>query len=252
METRYYEAKGLDIERLAVDLEQALLSQGDHVQHFGDQEQVAVQVKKGSDLAAFIGMQSALTVTMQRTPEGVMAMIGQQKWMDKAAVGVVGMLALWPLALTAGAGAFQQAQLGSQIMGTLDMLVRQQAPDVRISVMPQGMTPGGAPHPIPAVPPVYLQSMAEHQQRGSAGPFKTGKVTCAACHAENDEGAAYCMGCGKSLAPPQAVQKSPCPKCGAETKPTASFCTQCGTRLGREESVAEAAGKEPPVPALPV
>ena len=82
------------------------------MQHFGDNDQMTVQVKKGSDWTAFIGMQSALTLTMQRTPDGMAAMIGQQKWMDKAAVGVVGMFVLWPLAFTAGAGAIQQAQTG--------------------------------------------------------------------------------------------------------------------------------------------
>jgi hypothetical protein len=49
-----------------------------------------VQMKKGGDFAALVGLQSALTVLLQRSPEGVHVMIGQQRWVEKAAVGAVG------------------------------------------------------------------------------------------------------------------------------------------------------------------
>jgi ribosomal protein L40E len=227
METRYYQAQGIDVDRLANELERMFLMQGYQVQHFGNNDQMTVQIKKGGDFAAIIGMQRALTLTMQRAQGGVLAMIGQQKWADKAAVGVVGMLVLWPLAFTAGAGAIQQAQLGSQVIGSLDMLVRQQIPNVQLGPIPPGMMPQGQQ---PGAPPPYQPPMPPQQQAAPPPSPPQNKLICANCHAENDEGAIYCMSCGHVLAPKEQ-QKTLCPMCGAETKPNATFCTQCGTPL---------------------
>ncbi|OLB59181.1 MAG: hypothetical protein AUH94_10110 [Ktedonobacter sp. 13_2_20CM_2_54_8] len=97
-----------------------------------------VQLKKGSDFEAVIGMQAALTVTIQRTAGGVMVAVGRQKWVDKAAVGAVGVVipALWPLLVTAGVGAFRQVGLANQVMTVLDGLVRQQQPNVQTGPVP--------------------------------------------------------------------------------------------------------------------
>ena len=113
MDARFYNSNDLNIERLATDLEHFFRGQGYQVQQIGNNEQMMVQLKKGSDFEAVIGMQAALTVTIQRTAGGVMVAAGRQKWVDKAAVGAVGFVipALWPLLLTAGVGAFRQAGL---------------------------------------------------------------------------------------------------------------------------------------------
>src|SRR5260370_32204988 len=75
-----------------------------------------VQLKKGGDFETLIGMGVALSVIIQRTAGGVLGMIGQQKWMDKAAAGAVGAVGLvipvlLPLAVTAGVGAFPAMRL---------------------------------------------------------------------------------------------------------------------------------------------
>jgi hypothetical protein len=41
--------------------------------------------------------------------------IGAGKWIDKAAGGAVGMFLLWPLAFTAGFGAWQQIKMPDKI-----------------------------------------------------------------------------------------------------------------------------------------
>src|SRR5438034_699506 len=105
MDTRFYRAPSLDIERIARDLEGLYISQDYQVQHFGNKDHMVVQLKMGSQLEAVIGMQAALTLTLQRFPRGVVATVGQQQWVDKAAAGAIGMLLLWPLAVTAGVGA---------------------------------------------------------------------------------------------------------------------------------------------------
>ncbi len=133
METRFYASEKLDIERLANDLENIYGFQGYQVQQLGNKEQKLIQLRKGSDVEALVGLQSAVTVTMQRRVGGVLVMIGQEKWIDKAAAGVVGLVVpmLWPLTITAGFGVLRQIGLASQVMNMMDGLVRQQQPDVQ-------------------------------------------------------------------------------------------------------------------------
>ena len=139
MESRFYQAQGIDLERLANDMTGMFLTQGYQSQHFVARDQVMIQLKKGGELQALLGMQAALTVTMTRNPGGVLAVIGQQQWVDKAAAGAVGMLILWPLAFTAGAGAIRQSNLANSVWNTLDNLVRQQISNVQVSQAPDYM-----------------------------------------------------------------------------------------------------------------
>src|SRR5437763_16766145 len=115
MDARFYRSDKLSIERLATDLENFFRSQGYQVQQIGNNDQVMVQLKKGSDFEAIIGMQAALSVTIQRTTGGIMVAAGQQKWVDKAAVGAVGIVAaavLQPLMPTGVAGVRRDASAG--------------------------------------------------------------------------------------------------------------------------------------------
>jgi len=138
MESRFYNSRDINIEQAAVDLVRAYQSMGYQAQNIGNNEQMIVQLKKGSELEAIIGMQAALSVTLQRNANGVMVAIGQQKWIDKAAVGVASLIVpfLWPLTFTAGFGAIRQAKLGSEVLTTLDGLIHQQMPNVQSGPVP--------------------------------------------------------------------------------------------------------------------
>ncbi len=138
MDARFYNSSAIDIERLAIDLENFLRTQGYHVQHIGNNEQMMVQLKKGGDLEALIGLQAALTITMQRTIGGVIIGTGQQKWVDKAAVGIAGLAIppLWPLMVTAGFGAVRQVELANKAMSIVDGLVHQQQPNASAGPAP--------------------------------------------------------------------------------------------------------------------
>src|SRR5947209_5831377 len=120
MESRLYQAQGLNIEHIAYELEKAFIGLGYQVQHIGNNEYMTVQVRKGSDIEAIIGMKAALTLMLRSVPEGVLAVLGQPQWLDKAAVGTAGMLFLWPLLLTAGMGIIRQVGLESELFNTLD------------------------------------------------------------------------------------------------------------------------------------
>jgi len=205
--TRFYQSPGLDIERIARDLEGCYLSQDYQVQHFGDKDHVVVQLKMGSELEAVIGMQAALTVTLQRFPRGVVATVGQQQWIDKAAAGAIGMLLLWPLAVTAGVGMIRQAGLESQVFSMLDSVILRQRSDIKIGSVP------------PDIESQARQEAPPSQESGSRG--------CSNCGELYDAGDVYCSRCGKPLAPP----KKYCPECKAEVKSNATFCTKCGTQF---------------------
>lgn len=144
MDARFYNTEEIDIERLSQDLMNAYTAQGYQTQQIGNKDQMLVQIKKGGDLEALVGLQAALSLTIQHTSGGTLAMIGQQRWLDKAAVGAVGIIGfafLWPLAITAGAGALRQASLGNQVLNIVDGLVRQQKPDAQAGPIPAQFMP---------------------------------------------------------------------------------------------------------------
>src|SRR5690348_13958746 len=153
--------------------------QGYEVQQVGSKDQMMVQLKKGGDLVMLIGLQAALSVILQHSAGGTIAMIGQQKWLDKAAVGAVGLVAapvLWPLMITAGAGAIRQASLGNQVLNVVDGMIRQQYPRVQVGPVPvhivpqiqQQWAPPQSSQPVPVyvpstpqyVPPTFPQPVA--------------------------------------------------------------------------------------------
>lgn len=133
MDARFYRSSTLNINQLATDLQNLYRSQGYQTQQISNDDQIMVQLRKGGDLEALLGMQAALTVTFQRTGGGVAVAVGQQKWVDKAAIGVAGLAIppLWPLMITAGFGAFRQASLASQVLNVIDGLVHQQEPEAQ-------------------------------------------------------------------------------------------------------------------------
>ncbi len=163
MSNRLYHDPRINIENVATDLEHTFLSQGYQVQHFGNSDHMTVQMRKGGDLATIIGMQTALTVTMQRSPRGILTMIGHQKW------------------------------------DALDMSIRKQNPEVQFGPIPPEMMPqyeqSGAPQT--SSPPPW------QRWTSWSWPGGTQKVICANCQTPNEVGDSYCMQCGHALTPPQ-------------------------------------------------
>ncbi len=238
MDARFYNADDIDIELLANNLENIYRAQGYQAQHVGDNNQVMVQLKKGSDFEALIGLQAALSVIIQRSGGGVLAMIGQQKWMDKAAVGAVGIIAapvLWPLMITAGAGAIRQASLGNQVLNVVDGLVRQQRPEIQIGpvpmhIMPQIQQQWAPPPPQYLPPPQYTPSTPVYippPQVVDAQPVpapSSKRLRCPSCNTPYEPGDTFCTGCGKPLV-------TLCPNCKSEVQDNASFCPKCGASI---------------------
>jgi hypothetical protein len=248
MDARFYNADDIDIELLANNLENIYRAQGYQAQHVGNNDQVMVQLKKGSDFEAIIGLQAALSVILQRSGGGLIGMIGQQRWIDKAAVGAVGIIAapvLWPLMITAGAGAIRQASLGNQVLNVVDGLVRQQRPDIQIGpvpvqIMPQIKQQWAPPPPQYLPPPQYVQPTPVYipqPQIIDAQPMpapSAKRLRCPSCNTPYEPGDTYCTGCGKSLV-------TLCPNCKTEVKDNVSFCPKCGASIFQSGAPAQVA-----------
>ena len=63
----------------------------------------------------FVGMATSLNIVFHQSVDTLTVEIGAGKWIDKAAVGTVSMFVLWPLAVTAGFGAWEQANMPKKI-----------------------------------------------------------------------------------------------------------------------------------------
>ncbi len=234
MATRLYQSNNINIERMIQDLEGAFLAQNYQTQHFTTGTQRIVQLREGGNFEALFGMQATLTVILQPTHNGILATVGEQQWIDKAAVGLLGAVVLWPLLITAGVGIIRQSNLEYQILSKLDMVARQQNPDVQI------ITNFSSPsQPPPNQEPYTSQSQAPNQgpqpsqahapnDPPQAGPIPMpgyGQKQCPRCQAINDADDSFCSYCGTSL----TMQKKLCANCNAELKAGAAFCVKCGT-----------------------
>jgi hypothetical protein len=81
-----------------------------------DQDSVLLQVKKRGNWRDYVGMATSLNIVFHPEQEDMLTVeIGAGKWIDKAAVGTVSLFILWPLAITAGIGAWEQMQMPDNI-----------------------------------------------------------------------------------------------------------------------------------------
>ncbi len=85
-----------------------------------------LQVEKTGGWRKFLGMSTALNVVFRQLEETVEVDIGEGRWIDKAAVGVIGILVLWPLTLVAGIGAWKQMKMPERIFGYIDGFLDQE------------------------------------------------------------------------------------------------------------------------------
>jgi hypothetical protein len=266
MDARFYNSDDIDVERLGIDLVNAYQAQGYKAQQIGDQNQVLVQLKKGGDFEAILGMQAALSLSIQRTTGGVIAMIGKQRWIDKAAVGAIGIAAiavLWPLAVTAGVGAIRQASLGNQVLNMVDGLVRQQRPGLVGGPVPPYLIPQvqqqWAPLPAPSTPlyipsqttpsePRYLPPPSAQVVNSSSAPYAVSSQShCPNCNTPYEPGDTFCTGCGRPL----TAAKMYCSNCNNELKSGASFCPRCGATTFSSTPNAQPAPRPAPTPVQP-
>ena len=67
-----------------------------------------------------VGLDKALTVRVNWDENGIQMETGEGKWVDKGVTMAVSMFVLWPLAITSGAGIYQQMKLNDNIWKAAD------------------------------------------------------------------------------------------------------------------------------------
>jgi hypothetical protein len=194
MDQRFYhgQLKPADIARALL----AEFSRGNlHAQAVGEMEHMAVQIVSRPD--AMSGGQTALTVSLQEQPDGVLIQIGQQAWLGVAAsLGWTALAALRnPLTLLGRlddiAQDVENLQISERVWQAIDRAARLAGASLQLSE-------------------------------------RLSTLECTYCGTANLVGIGSCLACG---APLGNVQPGTCPNCGYVVARTEKNCPNCGTTL---------------------
>lgn len=196
-ETRMFKMpQGMTVETVAQAVESYLRSsQNLQVQGAQTGEGYVLQCRQEKDgWKTVTGMRLATTVQMTLSGDTLNVTIGAGEWSDKIGAGVAGLVLFWPLAVTAGIGAYKQKKLPDEIFRVIENCL---------------MTGGAQPAAQPFAAPMPTAPDA--------------KTICPACGAELAAGSRFCNLCGAKL-----EEKPVCKGCGATLAPGSRFCPQCG------------------------
>ena len=182
-----------------IDLAQPLLAEFNRgnlrAQIVGVTDNLAVQISTRAGAAS--GGQTALTITLQKAPDGVLIHLGQQEWLSTAAsLGRTTMAALinpWNLLnrLDDIAQDVENLQLSEHVWQVIDQAARALGTEFQLS------------------------------ERFS-------RLTCEYCGTANPIGEAACIACG---APLGKSQPSTCPNCCFVVNQNEIKCPNCGREL---------------------
>ena len=114
--TRRYSCPSGECPRIILDVKSWLDSLGFDSQEMStENDSTLLQIKKRGGWRDFVGMATSLNIVFHQTGDTLTVEIGAGKWIDKAAVGTVSMFVLWPLAVTAGLGAWEQSKMPERV-----------------------------------------------------------------------------------------------------------------------------------------
>ena len=256
-ETRIFRIpSNMPVQAVASHVDQYLqTTQGLQVQGASRGEEFVLQCRQEKDgWKTVTGMRLATTVQMNRTePNTLNVTIGVSEWSDKIGAGVAGMLLFWPLAVTAGIGAYKQKKLPEEIFRCIENFLlsnqgqsaktppqqphnasgfasgqqvppRSQTmpPEMRNQNIPREVTPQ-TPDIPQAVPPA--PENPQMQQTSQAESLQTPALICPSCQTVCAPGSRFCNLCGTPLT------KRTCPDCGSDIAPGSKFCAHCGKPL---------------------
>lgn len=174
--------------------------------------------QKKDTLKMLVGMRLATTVQLVVSGENLNVVIGEGQWADKLGAGAVGLFLAWPLAVTAGIGAYQQKKLPEDVLNVISrtlMSPGQFAPRETAGGMMTGAVGNVG----------TVESGTAGTDGGETGETATEKAqVCPQCHAPVQAGAKFCSNCGAKL-----IQV--CPECGKVVAPGSKFCSECGCAL---------------------
>lgn len=193
-ETRVFMLNGTQVQDIVTRLEGFFRTEkGMDVQSSQTTDGYVMQASQPKDgWKTLTGMRLAVTVQMAVAGDQLNVSIGEGQWSDKIGAGAIGLFVAWPLAITAGMGAYKQKKLPSEVFQVIENTI---------------MT-GGQPVVV----------------SGAGQTVADGMTLCPSCKAQLAPGSKFCNRCGAKLG-----QK--CPNCGAEITVDSAFCSECGVKL---------------------
>lgn len=193
-ESRIFMLNGVDAQTVVSHLEGFLHSEkGMEVQSTQTTEGYVLQASQPKDgWKTLTGMRLAITVQIAVTGEQMNVLIGEGQWTDKIGAGAIGLFVAWPLAITAGMGAFKQKKLPGEIFQEIESCILSAGRNVVLS--------------------------------GAGQTVAQGMTMCPGCKAMVPAGSKFCSQCGTKLG-------NPCPGCGAEVPAGSLFCPAYGQKL---------------------
>jgi len=156
-----------------------------------------VQVKgdASAEWTKYLGLDAAVTTTLEQEGDHLTVSISTEKWMEKMGTAAIGIF-FQPLLITTGIGALRQMTLPADIFSFIE--------DEFLHTIPVTETP--VEEVFRTAPKVMI---------------------CPHCGSENSEGAVFCKNCGEKL----EKEKTQCPECGETLDGDEVFCPHCGTKL---------------------
>lgn len=193
-ESRVFVLNGITVRAVAARLENFFRSEkGMEVQSSQTTDGYVMQASQPKDgWKTLTGMRLAVTVQMAVMENHLNVTVGEGQWSDKIGAGAIGLFIAWPLAITAGMGAFKQKKLPAEIFQVIENCI---------------MT-GGQPVVV----------------NGAGTAVTPGMMLCPNCHTQIPNGSKFCNHCGTRL-------NNKCPKCGADIIDGSAFCASCGEKL---------------------
>lgn len=193
-ETRVFMLNGTQVQDIVTRLEGFFRTEkGMDVQSSQTTDGYVMQASQPKDgWKTLTGMRLAVTVQMAVAGDQLNVSIGEGQWSDKIGAGAIGLFVAWPLAITAGMGAYKQKKLPSEVFQVIENTI---------------MT-GGQPVVV----------------SGAGQTVAAGMTLCPSCKAQLAPGSKFCNRCGAKLG-----QK--CPNCDAEITVDSAFCSECGVKL---------------------
>lgn len=251
-ESRVFSLNGVSLETVVKSVETFLRDEkGMEIQSAPVEHGCIIQATQKKDtLKMLVGMRLATTVQLVVSGENLNVVIGEGQWADKLGAGAVGLFLAWPLAVTAGIGAYQQKKLPEDVLNVISrtlMSPGQFAPRETaggmmtgaVGIVGTGVAAGGTVGSetagtgavgsetagIGVTATGTVESGTAGTDGGETGETATEKAqVCPQCHAPVQAEAKFCSNCGAKL-----IQV--CPGCGKVVAPGSKFCSECGCAL---------------------
>ena len=193
-ESRVFSLNGMDVGAVVSRVEGFFRTEkGMEVQSSKTADGYVMQASQQKDgWKTISGTRLAITIQMAVFGNQLNVTIGEGQWSDKIGAGAIGLFIAWPLAITAGLGAYKQKKLPEEVFRVIENFI----------------VSGGRTAVV----------------NDAGAVVADGMIVCPKCKSQVVSGSKFCNYCGTKL-------ENKCPNCGAPVTPDSVFCAECGHKL---------------------